>query len=105
MDEMRGDGLVSLIANPHHRRAMLVVMTDGGEAAYQAASARQEGWADALAASFSPERIEAAGDLLRELQRRRRRDARRNPDAIDPQRNLICRSLPRWMRPSRLPTS
>jgi DNA-binding MarR family transcriptional regulator len=72
VDEMRGDGLVSLIANPHHRRAMLVVMTDGGEAAYQAASARQEGWADALAVSLSPERIEAAGDLLRELQRRLR---------------------------------
>lgn len=75
VDEMRGDGLVSLAANPHHRRAMLVVMTDDGEAAYQAALARQEGWADALAADLSSDRIEAAGTLLRELQRRLRDSA------------------------------
>src|SRR5271166_5189105 len=48
VDEMRGDGLVSFVANPHHRRAILVVMTDEGEAVYRAALARQEGWADAL---------------------------------------------------------
>ncbi len=70
VDEMRGDYLVSLTVNPHHRRAMLVVMTDQGKAAYQAALARQERWADALAAGLSPGAIEAAGDLLRELQRR-----------------------------------
>ncbi len=75
VDEMRSDGLLSLLTNPHHRRAMLVVMTDGGEAAYRAAMARQEGWADALAIGLSPESIEAAGDLLRELQQRLRAGA------------------------------
>ena len=69
VDELRADGLV---ANPHHRRAMLVVMTDEGKAAYRAALARQEGWADTLAVGLSPDGIEAAGDLLRELQRRLR---------------------------------
>ena len=72
VDEMRGDGLISLAANPHHRRAMLVVMTGEGRAAYQAALARQEGWATTLAAGLLPDRIAAAGDLLRELQRRLR---------------------------------
>lgn len=75
VDEMRCDGLVSLAANPHHRRAMLVVMTGKGEAAYQAALARQEGWAGALVAGLSPDGIEAAGDLLRELQQRLRNSA------------------------------
>ncbi len=70
VDEMRRDGLVSLALNPHHQRAMLVVMTDGGETAYQVAMGRQQGWADTLASGLSPERIEAARDLLHELQRR-----------------------------------
>ena len=72
VDEMREAELVELVANPHHRRAMLVVMTAEGEAAYRAAMARQEGWARALVVGLPPGRIEAAGDLLRELQRRLR---------------------------------
>lgn len=69
-DEMRQDGLVRLDPNPHHQRAMLVTMTGEGEAAYRAASSRQERWADDLASGLSFETIEAAGILLRELQRR-----------------------------------
>ncbi|WP_092036401.1 MarR family winged helix-turn-helix transcriptional regulator [Methylobacterium pseudosasicola] len=70
VDDMRADGLVRLDPNPHHRRAMLISMTDLGEAAYQAASQRQRSWAEALAAGLPPENIEAARDLLRLLQRR-----------------------------------
>ena len=69
-DEMRAEGLVRLVLNPHHRRAMLVVMTNEGEAAYRAAMTRQASWAGALAAGLSPEEIGAASGLLRELQRR-----------------------------------
>jgi DNA-binding MarR family transcriptional regulator len=70
VDEMRNDGLVRLDPNPHHRRAMLVTMTELGSSAYRAASERQERWADVLAAGLSPEDIEAASLLTRELQRR-----------------------------------
>jgi DNA-binding MarR family transcriptional regulator len=70
VDEMRNDGLVSLDPNPHHRRAMLVTMTDGGNSAYRAASERQKRWADALAAGLSPKDVKAASVLMRELQRR-----------------------------------
>ena len=70
VDEMRHDGLVRLDPNPHHRRAMLVTMTELGSSAYRAASERQERWADLLAAGLSPEDIEAASFLMRELQRR-----------------------------------
>ena len=70
VDEMREDGVVELEPNPHHRRAMLVSMTERGEGAYRAASERQGRWAEALAADLSPEGIEAAADLLREMQRR-----------------------------------
>lgn len=70
VDEMRGDGLVRLDPNPHHRRAMLVVMTESGETAYRAAIARQERWTDAQAAGLRPEAFEAASELLRTMQRR-----------------------------------
>ncbi len=70
VDEMRNDGLVRLDPNPHHRRAMLVTMTERGQSAYRAASKRQQRWADVLAADLSPKEIEAASLLFRELQRR-----------------------------------
>ena len=70
VDDMRTDGLVRLEPNPHHRRAMLIVMTEAGNTAYRAASARQERWADAVASSMPAESFEAASELLREMQRR-----------------------------------
>lgn len=70
VDEMRAHGLVRLEPNPHHRRATLVAMTEKGEAAYHAASERHGRWAEALAADVPPERIEAASEMLREIQRR-----------------------------------
>ena len=70
VDEMRADGLVRLEPNPHHRRAMLVVTTESGDAAYRAASERQERWADALASGIHAEKFEAASALLREMQGR-----------------------------------
>lgn len=70
VDDMRADGLVQLEPNPHHRRAMLVIMTEQGEAAYAQAGARQERWAGKLAADLSPLAIEAASTLLRTLRQR-----------------------------------
>lgn len=70
VDEMRADGLLRLESNPHHRRAMLVLATERGEAAYRAASERQERWAKDLTAGLTPEEFEAASTLLREMQRR-----------------------------------
>ena len=70
VDELRQDGVVQLDPNPHHQRAMLVTMTERGERAYRAATERQGRWAEALAADLSPEAIEAAAALLREMQRR-----------------------------------
>lgn len=69
-DDMQTEGLVRYEPNPHHRRAMLVVMTERGEDAYRRASERQEHWADGLVSGLSPDAIEAAGTLLRTLQTR-----------------------------------
>ncbi len=84
VDDMRADGLVRLEPNPHHRRAMLVAMTAQGEIAYRGAIERQERWADDLAAGLSPDAIEAAGSLLRTLQRRLDVSAESTPPAVAP---------------------
>ena len=86
VDDMRTDGLVRLDPNPHHRRAMLVVATERGDAAYRAAIARQECWADGLTAGLSPDEFEAASALLREMQRR--------IGASEPARAVISQSQP-----------
>ncbi len=70
VDEMRGEGLVRLVPNPHHRRAMLVALTERGEAAYRAVSERHGCWVEAVMAGVAPERIAAASALLREIHRR-----------------------------------
>lgn len=70
VDDMRGDGLVCLKPNPHHRRAMLVAMTEKGKTAYRIAGERHWQWARTIVADLSPQRVEDAAELLRELQRR-----------------------------------
>jgi DNA-binding MarR family transcriptional regulator len=67
--EMTRDGLLRTEANPHHRRASLVLLTERGEAAYRTAMARQQPWAEALAGGLTPQAIHAATDTLRSLRR------------------------------------
>ncbi len=70
VDDMRADGLLHLETNPHHRRAMLVVMTEAGRASYARASDRQHAWVRSLAEGLDPAQIVAASVLLHTLQRR-----------------------------------
>jgi DNA-binding MarR family transcriptional regulator len=70
VDEMKDDGLVDHAPNQHHRRAKLVVLTNKGETAFQAAMARQEHWAHKLADGLAPEAIQAAKIILHELRLR-----------------------------------
>ncbi len=84
VDDMLEQGLVRLEPNPHHRRAMLVVMTEQGAAAYGRAIERQEQWADELAAGLAPDDVEAAGTLLRALQDRLAALAERSAPSREP---------------------
>ncbi len=84
VDEMCADGLVCLEPNPHHRRAMLVTMTERGQAAYCMASKRQERWADELAGGLPPEQIEAASIVLQTLQHRLDAAARNTATVVTP---------------------
>jgi DNA-binding MarR family transcriptional regulator len=63
-------GFVRFAANPHHRRAKLVMLTAPGTAAFRAASARQTPWANLIAAGLDPRRIKAATVVLRSIGQR-----------------------------------
>ncbi len=70
VDELAGDGLVAFAANPNHRRAKLVILTDHGRSAYRAAMVRQAPWANGLGAGLSPAAIDDAFRIVRTLRRR-----------------------------------
>jgi DNA-binding MarR family transcriptional regulator len=70
VDDMRGVGLVRLDPNAHHRKSMLVALTDSGRAAYREASARQRQWANDLAGDVPRDALHAAAQLLAKLHRR-----------------------------------
>jgi DNA-binding MarR family transcriptional regulator len=69
VNEMEAEGLVRFAANPHHRRAKLVLLTERGKSAYAAAMRRQEPWANALAGRLTIREIEAATQTLRALRK------------------------------------
>lgn len=52
VNDLNKDGLVALEANPHHRRARLVVLTDKGKRAFEAAMDLQAPWVNDLADGF-----------------------------------------------------
>jgi len=59
VNDLERDGLVAFAANPNHRRAQLVVLTERGKAAYEAAMRLQAPWINALAEGLSPAAIAA----------------------------------------------
>ena len=48
INDLHKEGLVAFDANPHHRRAQLVVLTDKGKQAFDAAMRLQAPWIDSL---------------------------------------------------------
>jgi DNA-binding MarR family transcriptional regulator len=48
INDLRKEGLVAFEANPHHRRAQLVVLTDKGKRTLEAAMGLQAPWVNGL---------------------------------------------------------
>src|SRR6516165_194183 len=53
VNDLEKDGLVAFETNPHHRRAQLVVLTDKGKQAFDAAMDLQAPWVNKLADGLS----------------------------------------------------
>jgi DNA-binding MarR family transcriptional regulator len=66
-NELGALGLVRFVANPYHARAKLIVMTERGRKAYDAAMARQRPWAKTIASGVSVKDLGTALRVLRHL--------------------------------------
>jgi DNA-binding MarR family transcriptional regulator len=58
INDLHREGLVAFEANPHHRRAQLVVLTDKGRQTFDAAMRLQAPWINSVSAGLSVKEIE-----------------------------------------------
>lgn len=87
VDDLKKDGLVLYAPNQHHRRAMLVLMTAAGKAAYEVAMKRQKKWADSIVTGLSPQVMDTARNTLVELRRRLEENAKVPPEKSGQQKS------------------
>ncbi len=64
VNDLAKEGLVAFAANPHHRRAQLVVLTSKGRKTFDAAMSLQAPWIDRLAAGLAVEDIKTAHRVI-----------------------------------------
>lgn len=65
VNDLVKEGLVRFKANPHHRRARLVVLTEKGEQAYAEAIRAYDPAVNAMAEELSPDELASAVRVLR----------------------------------------
>src|SRR5215467_1432518 len=70
INDLHSEGLVAFAANPHHRRAQLVVVTDKGRQTFDAAMRLQIPWVNSLSDGFVVKDIEAARRVMMALRKR-----------------------------------
>ena len=70
INDLHSEGLVAFEANPHHRRAQLVVLTDKGRQTFDAAMRLQIPWVNSLSDGFVVKDIEAARRVMMALRKR-----------------------------------
>ena len=67
VNDLEKEGLVAFAANPHHRRAQLVVLTERGRNTYDAAMHLQAPWASGLADGLEVSEIETTHHVMKAL--------------------------------------
>lgn len=70
VNDLRKDGLVAFEANPHHRRAQLVVLTDKGRRTFDAAMDLQAPWVNGLSDGFLVKDIETVHRVITALRKK-----------------------------------
>lgn len=64
VNDLHEDGLVAFAPNPHHRRAQLVVLTDKGRQAFDAAMRLQVPWVNELSEGLSIKDLETVHRVI-----------------------------------------
>jgi DNA-binding MarR family transcriptional regulator len=67
LNDLHHEGLVEFEANPHHRRAKLVVLTEKGQRAFDSAMELQAPWINDMAAGFSAKDLRTMHRLIAAL--------------------------------------
>lgn len=67
VNDLEAAGLVAFAPNPHHRRAQLVVLTEEGRAAFEAAMRLQAPWVERLAEGLAVEVLQTVHRVLVDL--------------------------------------
>ena len=67
VNDLHTEGRVAFETNPHHRRAQLVVLTEKGRQAYDAAMRLQAPWINSLADGLDVEEIETVRRVVAAL--------------------------------------
>ena len=70
INELHREGLVAFEANPHHRRAQLVVLTDKGRRAFEAAMDLQAPWVNSLSVGLSVKDIETVHRVVTAMRKK-----------------------------------
>ncbi|MBR1203200.1 MULTISPECIES: MarR family winged helix-turn-helix transcriptional regulator [unclassified Bradyrhizobium] len=78
VNDLQRDGLVTFETNPHHRRAQLVVLTEKGRHAFEAAMRLQLPWVNRLSDGLSMKDIETVSRVVSTL--RARLESGQEPD-------------------------
>ena len=78
VNDLQRDGLVTFETNPHHRRAQLVVLTEKGRHAFEAAMRLQLPWVNGLSDGLSMKDIETVSRVVSTL--RGRLESGQEPD-------------------------
>lgn len=75
INDLKRDGLVTFAANPHHKRAQLVMLTDKGKRAFKSAMDLQAPWVDDLADGVTVKDLEVVHRVMRTLREKLERKA------------------------------
>lgn len=67
VNDLEKEGLLAFQPNPHHRRAQLVVLTDKGHQAYEAAMHLQAPWVEMLAEGLQVEDLKTTHAVMKAL--------------------------------------
>jgi DNA-binding MarR family transcriptional regulator len=70
INDLHKDGLVAFAANPHHRRAQLVVLTGKGKRAFDAAMDLQAPWVNGLSEGLAVKDIDTVHRVITALRRK-----------------------------------
>ena len=70
VNDLAAEGLVEFQTNPHHRRAQLVVLTQKGKQAFDAAMRLQAPWINKLAGGLQFEDLEATQRVMTALRQK-----------------------------------